>query len=122
MLKIAVCDDDSGERAHVTALLKQYQAQNHLAARIDAFSSAVELMEALHGVNYDLLLLDILDHIIVAGGTGDVYSFRRNNSYMFDSENIDLKFIHKMFEKEDQRLTRVSEDSVTVVYPRQRHR
>ena len=41
MLKIAVCDDDSGERAHVTALLKQYQAQNHLAARIDAFSSAV---------------------------------------------------------------------------------
>ena len=69
-----------------------------------------------------LMDMNILDHIIVAGGTGDVYSFRRNNSYMFDSENIDLKFIHKMYEKEDQRLPKVSEDSVTVVYPRQRHR
>ena len=84
MLKIAVCDDDSGERAHVTALLKQYQAQNHLAARIDAFSSAVELMEALHGVNYDLLLLDIL----MPGFTGiqaarEIRGFDRETKIIF---------------------------------------
>ena len=60
MLKIAVCDDDNGELSHVTALLQQYQARNRLAVRIDAFLSAMELMDALRTTNYQLLLLDIL--------------------------------------------------------------
>lgn len=69
-----------------------------------------------------LMEIDLVDHVIVGGMSGDVYSFRKHNSHMFDSGNIDLKFIHKMYEKEDQRLPKASEDSVTVVYPRQRHR
>ena len=60
MLKVAVCDDDNGELSHVTALLQQYQARNRLAVRIDAFLSAMELMDALRTTNYQLLLLDIL--------------------------------------------------------------
>ena len=60
MLKIAVCDYDNGELSHVTALLQQYQARNRLAVRIDAFLSAMELMDALRTTNYQLLLLDIL--------------------------------------------------------------
>lgn len=60
MLRIAVCDDDNAELSHVTTLLKQYQARNRLAARIDVFSNAMDLMDALRGVNYQLLLLDIL--------------------------------------------------------------
>lgn len=60
MLKIAVCDDDNGELSHITALLEQYQAQKHIAARIELFHNAVELMEALRSTNYQLLLLDIL--------------------------------------------------------------
>lgn len=60
MLKIAVCDDDNGELSHVTELLQQYQARNRLAVRIDAFLSAMELMDALRTTNYQLLLLDIL--------------------------------------------------------------
>lgn len=60
MLKIAVCDDDPGELSHVTALLEQYQAQKHIASRIDSFHNAMELMDALRSVNYQLLLLDIL--------------------------------------------------------------
>lgn len=60
MLKIAVCDDDNGELSHVMALLQQYQARNRLAVRIDAFLSAMELMDALRTTNYQLLLLDIL--------------------------------------------------------------
>lgn len=60
MLKIAVCDDDNAELSHITALLERYQAQKHIAARIDLFHSAMELMDALRSANYQLLLLDIL--------------------------------------------------------------
>ena len=60
MLKIAVCDDDPGELDHVTELLKQYGARNRLAARIDVFPNAMDLMDALRSANYQLLLLDIL--------------------------------------------------------------
>lgn len=60
MVNIAVCDDNSVELSHVTMLLKQYQAQHCLAVRIDIFSNAIDLMNAIHSVNYQLLLLDIL--------------------------------------------------------------
>ena len=60
MLKIAVCDDDNGELSLITALLEQYQAQKHIAAHIELFHNAIELMEALRSTNYQLLLLDIL--------------------------------------------------------------
>lgn len=60
MLKIAVCDDDNGELSHITALLEQYQARKRVALRIELFHNATELMEALRGTNYQLLLLDIL--------------------------------------------------------------
>ena len=60
MLKIAVCDDDNAELSHVTALLEQYQARNHIPAQVDGFHNAMDLMDALRSVNYQLLLLDIL--------------------------------------------------------------
>lgn len=60
MLKIAVCDDDNGELSHVKALLEQYQSQKRIGMRIELFHSAMELMEALHSADYQLLLLDIL--------------------------------------------------------------
>lgn len=60
MLKIGVCDDDIGELSHVTALLEQYQAQKQIPAQVDVFHNAMDLMEALRRVNYQLLLLDIL--------------------------------------------------------------
>ena len=36
------------------------------------------------------------DHIIVRGITGDTYSFRNHNPDMFQGQDIDLKYIHKM--------------------------
>lgn len=84
MLKIAVCDDNPGELAHVTELLKQYGEQNHLAARIDGFSNAMDLMDALRRVNYQLLLLDIL----MPGFTGiqaarEIRTFDRETKIIF---------------------------------------
>lgn len=60
MLKIAICDDNRVELDHMAALLKRYQEENHLPARIDTFSNAMDLMEALRRENYQLILLDIL--------------------------------------------------------------
>ena len=60
MLKIAICDDNRAELDHVVGLLKRYQEENHLPARIDTFQNAMDLMEALHRENYQLILLDIL--------------------------------------------------------------
>lgn len=60
MLKIAVCDDNHAELSHVTTLLEQYQAQKHIAAHIDTFRNAIDLMDALRTKNYQLLILDIL--------------------------------------------------------------
>lgn len=60
MLKIAVCDDEPAELAHVTALLERYQARNHIPGHIDTFHNAIDLMDALGRESYALLLLDIL--------------------------------------------------------------
>lgn len=60
MFRIAVCDDDNGDLSRVTALLEDYQTQKHLVIHVDAFHSAMELMEAIRTQNYQLLILDIM--------------------------------------------------------------
>jgi len=60
MLKIALCDDDNSDLSHVRTLLETYQMRNHMAMRVDTFHNAIDMMEALHTENYQLLILDIL--------------------------------------------------------------
>jgi len=60
MLKIAVCDDNKGDLDHVVRLLKRYQEDNRVAARVDTFQSAMAMMDALRTESFDLLILDIL--------------------------------------------------------------
>lgn len=84
MLKIAVCDDNPSELAHVTALLERYQAQNHVPGRIDTYHNAMDLMDALGRESYALLLLDIL----MPGFTGlqaarEIRSFDRETKIIF---------------------------------------
>ena len=43
-----------------------------------------------------LMGMQVADHIIVGGITGDTYSFRNHNPDMFQGHDIDLKYIHKM--------------------------
>lgn len=43
-----------------------------------------------------LMDMTLVDHIIVAGMTGDTYSFRKNFSSMFESMDIDLHYIDHM--------------------------
>ena len=94
---------------------------NHPSGSLEPSGEDYELTHRLLE-SCKLMGMDLVDHIIVGGMSGDVYSFRKHNSHMFDSDTIDLKFLHKMYEKEEQKLPEVSEDSVTVVYPRQHHR
>lgn len=43
-----------------------------------------------------LLEMEVLDHVIVGGQTGEIYSFRQDHPELFSRENIDLDYIHQM--------------------------
>jgi antirestriction protein ArdC len=43
-----------------------------------------------------LLEMEVLDHVIVGGQTGEIYSFRQDHPELFSMENIDLDYIHQM--------------------------
>ncbi len=60
MIRIAVCDDDLQELSQITSLLKQYQAEKEPAFKYDAFSNAIDLLEAMKRKDYQILLLDVL--------------------------------------------------------------
>lgn len=43
-----------------------------------------------------LLEMEVLDHVIVGGQIGEIYSFRQDHPELFSMENIDLDYIHQM--------------------------
>lgn len=47
MLRIALCDDEAGQRQATGRLLSGYMAQRHLAARVREFASGRELLNAV---------------------------------------------------------------------------
>ena len=60
MLKIAICDDDVQELSRISDLLSLYKTEKSAVLKYDAFSNAVELLEAMKRQAYDVLLLDVL--------------------------------------------------------------
>ena len=60
MFKIAICDDDLQELTRISSLLNQYQAEKEPALQYDAFSNAIDLLEAMKRRVYHILLLDVL--------------------------------------------------------------
>lgn len=60
MFKIAICDDDLQELSRISDLLSQYKTEKNAVFKHDAFSNAVELLEAMKRQAYDVLLLDVL--------------------------------------------------------------
>lgn len=67
-----------------------------------------------------LMGMHFLDHIIVGGGTGKLYSYRENNYDMF-YDSVDKEYIDKLIEMEDKSVAE-DEGSYEVVYPRRHHR
>ena len=67
-----------------------------------------------------LMDMHLLDHIIVGGGSGKLYSFFENNRYIFD-EPIDNEYLNKIIDLKDKSVAE-DEDSYEVVYPRRHHR
>ena len=51
-----------------------------------------------------MLEMEVLDHVIVGGQTGEIYSFRQGHSELFSMENIDLDYIHQMENAADRGL------------------
>lgn len=60
MLRIAICDDDLQELTRISSLLNQYQAEKEPALQYDAFSNAIDLLEAMKRNVYHILLMDVL--------------------------------------------------------------
>lgn len=60
MLKIAICDDDVQELSRISDLLSQYKTEKNAVLKYDAFSVAIELLEAMRQQVYDILILDVL--------------------------------------------------------------
>ena len=51
-----------------------------------------------------LLEMEVLDHVIVGGQTGEIYSFRQGHPELFSMENIDLDYIHQVENAADRGL------------------
>lgn len=61
MLKVAVCDDNAGDRDELSKLLEQYRAQNDIMIETALFGSPLDLLGAIdRGTHFDALLLDVL--------------------------------------------------------------
>lgn len=60
MLRIAICDDDMQELSRISSLMNQYQTEQDPAFRYDAFSNAIDLLEAMKRNAYHVLILDVL--------------------------------------------------------------
>lgn len=60
MLRVAICDDDSGALTALSGLLEQYQQTNNLVMVIEAFHSAADLLPSLSSRGYDFVMMDIL--------------------------------------------------------------
>jgi len=60
MLKIAICDDDLPELSIISGLLNRYKTEKNVAFMYDAFTNAIELLEAMKLHAYDILLLDVM--------------------------------------------------------------
>lgn len=59
-MHIAVCDDNFDELSRISSLLEDYCRGREGSITYEAFSSAIELLEAIKVRQFDLLLLDIL--------------------------------------------------------------
>jgi len=60
MHKIAICDDDVRELAHISNILKRYQDEKKVVLKYETFLNATELLETMRRGTYDILLLDVL--------------------------------------------------------------
>lgn len=60
MLRIAICDDDLRELSLISELLNQYQTEKEPLLKYDAFSNAIDLLDAIKRKDYHILMLDVL--------------------------------------------------------------
>jgi DNA-binding LytR/AlgR family response regulator len=59
-LKIAICDDDSQELAHISSFIDTYRQEKKASLTYQTFQNAIELLSTVNNGDYDILLLDIL--------------------------------------------------------------
>ena len=45
--------------------------------------------------------MNVVDHVVIGGQNGNVYSMREHAPDMFASKDIDLDYLHRMMTKEE---------------------
>ncbi len=57
-MRIAVCDDDEQEAAHLLELITEYQLSRRISLKCRSFHSGTDFLYNTKGGEYDLVLLD----------------------------------------------------------------
>lgn len=59
-MRIAICDDDERELAHLSGLIAEYQLSRGISVDCHIFRNSTEFLCDMKGGEYDLVLLDVL--------------------------------------------------------------
>lgn len=60
MIRIAICDDEAAETAHLQLLLEQYKTEKKAALVCHTYKSGLDLIAAAKSEEYQLIFLDVL--------------------------------------------------------------
>lgn len=84
-MHIAICDDNIDELSRIAALLEEYNREHAGVISYEAFHNAIDLLETIKKVQFDLLFLDIF----MPGTTGMEAARELRNS----NSNIPIIFL-----------------------------
>ena len=73
---------------------------NHPSGDVEPSREDRELTKRLVEAS-KLMDMNVIDHLVIGGQNGDVYSFREHDPDMFTGREIDLDYIHRMMAKEE---------------------
>lgn len=84
-MRIAICDDDERELAHLLELIKKYQSSSGKHIDCRSFQNSIDFLSDLKGGEYDLVLLDA-----AMSGTSGVQTARELREL---DRNVEIIFI-----------------------------
>ena len=76
---------------------------NHPSGEVDPSNEDVALTKRLLAAS-KLMEMNLVDHLIIGGQTGEVYSFCAENPFEFHDRGIDMDYIRRMIRSEDASL------------------
>ncbi len=109
-MKIAICDDDEGDRAPLLAMLSEYLDLHHYSIKTDIYVSGEDFLQA-DVTQYPLVILDILmgqlngietaKKLVEMNPDMQIIFYSSSNAYAAESYDVSaLRYLTKPAEKE----------------------